>query len=79
MTRYEILKSDAINAAKSRGHRLGRFGFVLQANRMIGNSLCRDCGASVTINTNPMPNQIDIGGSAVAVDCQLSASHPSQD
>ena len=70
MTRYESLKRSAIESAEARGHELGRFGFVLQPNRMVGNSLCRKCGAGVTINTNPMPNQIDIGGRAVAVNCE---------
>ncbi len=27
------------------------------------------CGAWVQVETNPMPNSIDIGGPAVAIDC----------
>jgi|SRR5580704_291006 hypothetical protein len=69
MTRYESLKRSAKEAAKFRGHRLGRFQFSLQSNRMVGSAICKDCNATITINTNPLPNEIDIAGTAVAMGC----------
>jgi len=32
-------------------------------------SKCKVCGAYVTINDNPAPNDIEIGGAALAVHC----------
>ena len=31
---------------------------------------CDDCGLDVCINTLPQPNEIDIGGELVALNCQ---------
>jgi hypothetical protein len=35
----------------------------------IGDSVCKTCNAGVVIRTHPAPNQIDIGGTAVAFGC----------
>jgi hypothetical protein len=37
-------------------------------------SHCKVCGKTVTINSHPMPNEIDIGGEAVALNCGDNSS-----
>lgn len=70
MTKYESLKNQAKELASNRMHKLGRFTFRLSPNRMVGCAECTVCKAHVTINTNPLPNDIDIGGTAIAVNCK---------
>ena len=60
------LMARAEKAAKSRGHYLGDW-------RMSGEpgcwfSKCR-CGREVIIRTSPRPNETDISGDAIAVNC----------
>lgn len=33
-------------------------------------SNCKKCNMGVVVRTNPLPNQIDIGGEAVALNCK---------
>lgn len=40
-----------------------------QDNQEILEKTCPICGAWVQVNTKPAPNQIDIGGPAVAIHC----------
>jgi hypothetical protein len=72
-TRYMSLKRSAIESAESRGHSLSRFTFCLMPNRLTGSASCKRCNATVTINTNPLPNDTDIAGKAVAVNCIADA------
>jgi len=37
---------------------------------------CWSCHMEVLVNSNPMPNEIDIGGEAVALDCPGSGREP---
>lgn len=37
----------------------------------IWSGACQDCGATVSCRSNPLPNQADIAGDAVAVDCPV--------
>ena len=60
------LIQQATRAAKFRGHDMGDW-LNCGLNRAISN--CRACGMQAVINTNPMPNDIDIGGRAVALNC----------
>jgi hypothetical protein len=59
------LQREAARAARFREHRLGRW----EEHETWATAKCRDCPAQVTVNTKPMPNEIDIGGDAVAVNC----------
>jgi len=61
MKKETRLKKEANRAADFRGHRL-----FWQGNT----GTCEHCGAWAQIDTNPAPNGIDIGGPAVAVNCQ---------
>lgn len=63
MTRRDALKREARAVAAWRGHNLGRFENATDYRAI---AEC-DCGAYVQVNAKPMPNQIDIGGDAVAL------------
>jgi hypothetical protein len=60
------LKKEALESCKWRGHTMNRF-HTIDSTRAI--SYCDYCSTSVTVNIHPMPNQIDIGGDAVALNC----------
>ena len=62
----ETLKREATETANRRGHTLTWENF--SDKWALGSC---DCGAEVTVRTNPLPNEIDIGGDAVAI------NHPS--
>jgi hypothetical protein len=69
MASLDTLKSEAEEGATFRGHVMiwekpyhGERNSLQTAN-------CKHCPAWVQIDTKPMPNGIDIGGPAVAIDC----------
>lgn len=62
MSTLEQLETEGRLSAEMRGHVLGRF--------IDGMATCERCGRSVMVLTQPMPNEIDIGGAAVAVNCR---------
>jgi len=61
----ERLRVEASERAIWRGHDL--YWYNMDLNRAHGQ--CRNCEAWVTVNTEPLPNGINIGGPAVAIDC----------
>lgn len=63
--KLETLKRHARAAATWRGHDLGRF--ASHACPAGATAECRRCGAYVQVLSRPAPNDIDIGGDAVAV------------
>jgi hypothetical protein len=68
MKRERRLKVEALGTCKFLGHNMGKFrqhSFFL--NRHFAH--CHKCGMQAEINRQPMPNQIDIGGEAVALNC----------
>ena len=69
MKKVEKLKKEALGACKLRGHKMERFQYIINGGWIRGGSKCKKCGKYVTINTNPLPNQIEIGGDAVALNC----------
>ena len=60
------LMRSATEACNTRGHRMRRWTGD-EANRTTD---CRVCGMGVQVLLRPMPNEIDIGGKAVALDCE---------
>jgi hypothetical protein len=59
------LKKIAEEAAKIRGHTLDRWinsGTTARA-------VCKACNMQVTVNSAPAPNEIDLGGSVLALYC----------
>lgn len=67
----ETLKRHAREAAAWHGHDLGRF--ASHAHPAGATAECRRCGAYVQVIPCPAPNDIDIGGDAVAVGCNHGA------
>ena len=66
MRTIDRLKKEAIESCEFRGHIMGRFAHVAPDSAY---SICRRCGAEVSVDSRPMPNEIDIGGEAVGLSC----------
>lgn len=66
MTRITQLKREARESCEWRGHDMGRF----YAEGKHFTAICRRCSKWVCVTPNPLPNEIDIGGPAVAVGCE---------
>ena len=67
MTKLDRLIKEAGESCQYRGHRMSRFQHTESQTQAY--SYCRVCGCDVGVKTNPLPNEIDIGGEAVALDC----------
>lgn len=65
---YRKLVTEARAACERRGHSMRTLRRTLDGKET-GYAECRVCRASVSVDTRPMPNGIDISGSAVAVNC----------
>lgn len=63
MRKVDRLKQEARESCEFRGHKMKRF--------KDGFSECKVCKAWVYITLKPMPNDIDIGGPAVALHCPI--------
>jgi hypothetical protein len=63
----ETLRRDAATACKWRGHSMRWSKPSNDGHRMYGE--CRSCGMQVVLLDTPMPNEIEIGGEAVALNC----------
>ena len=73
-TKLRNLKNKAIEACESHGHVMQRFyrgpySIALGVKRTY-HSQCLRCNKGVTVHLKPMPNEIDIGGEAVALNCE---------
>jgi hypothetical protein len=67
MSRLDKLRQEAYESAGAfRGHLLGPWS---TGDRHVSTSACMWCARTVTVDTKPLPNGIDIGGEAVAIDC----------
>lgn len=66
-----LLKKEAESAIRFRGHKLNRWShsFDINGNQIKADAHCKNCGMSVFVNSRPMPNEIDIHGEAVALNC----------
>ena len=71
MTKFDSLKHNAATSCSSRGHKMSKFSThrTLMSERRIGISYCKECRMMVVVDTHPAPNGIDIGGEAVALNC----------
>lgn len=54
-------------SAHWRGHNLGPW--LMSDNCTVANAQCVSCDKQCVIRENPLPNEIDIGGEAVAHGC----------
>jgi len=66
MTHINRLKQEAAESCRFRGHNMGRF----QTDKYGASATCNVCGAEVQVTPRPMPNEIEIGGEAVALNCK---------
>lgn len=68
MRRLDRLIKEAREAAEWRGHKIPRFTHSNSMARAYTG--CLLCGKRVYADADPLPNGIEIGGNAVAVDCE---------
>jgi hypothetical protein len=66
----KYLKTQAKQAAEARGHRLSRFK-SLHSHTAVADCINRGgkCSASVYVTDKPLPNETNVAGDAVAVNC----------
>lgn len=65
-SRMAGLKQQATRATWSRGHDMKAFKHYTPDNAVAS---CRKCGMEVQVLAKPAPNEIDVGGEAVALNC----------
>ena len=63
----ERLRKEASTACQNRNHQMGDFETSVDGMSQV--SSCQKCFRFVQVNAKPKPNEIDIGGSAVIVNC----------
>ena len=68
MTKIDRLIKEARQSCEFRGHKMMRF--KIEPN--IAYSDCKVCGMGCSVIPRPSPNQINIGGRAVALHCEVS-------
>jgi hypothetical protein len=66
MSSIKTLSREAHESAKFRGHDMTRFKRI---NHKQWYSECKNCHKTMIINIDPMQNEIDIMGNAIALDC----------
>lgn len=69
MKKIDRLRRKAKKSAEQRGHTLSKF----QHHDVIY-AFCNKCKMSVFLNPDPMPNEIEISGRAVALNCKARES-----
>lgn len=67
MTKLKKLQKQALESCVWRGHKMVKW---LAYDDNSATTHCEICKAYVVVKTNPMPNEIDIGGTAVALNCK---------
>ena len=70
MAKLEELIVDAEKACSRRGHRLSNW---VSDRKLTAYNECLNCGTHVTVRVKPMPNQVDISGDAVALNCRTES------
>jgi len=66
--KIDRLIKEALESCVFRGHKMA--GVRIYKNRMRASCTCLVCGKGVWIETDPLPNSIDIAGEAVALGCE---------
>lgn len=69
MRKIERLSREALKSCKFRGHKMKRF-VKHDYWPTVRYAHCRVCDKQVVINSRPQPNDIEIGGGAVALNCK---------
>ena len=69
--KLSTLRKSAQKSTKARGHSMRwRLVFGRAGGPLAQGGACRHCGMEVWLHERPAPNQIDIGGEAVALNCK---------
>lgn len=68
MRTLKSLRREAAHTTNLRGHRM-RWSIHHGERKSLAIGVCNRCEAMVTCSTKPAPNEIAIGGDAVALDC----------
>jgi hypothetical protein len=66
-TKERRLKKEAIETCTNRGHKMSRFYSAKYHPHYFAK--CYNCLMEVMVDTHPEPNEIDISGEAVALNC----------
>jgi hypothetical protein len=72
MEKMRRLKLEAKKSCEHRGHKMGKFSSHLSCFKAESFCINENCKAWVQVNTNPLPNEIEIGGNAVGVNCPIN-------
>ena len=67
-SKLDALRCEPYDSTTWRGHLIGPW---TTGDRKLSTSACLHCGRTVTVNARPMPNEINIGGEAVAINCEV--------
>lgn len=72
MKKIDVLEKSARESATWRGHKLNRFSpaKIHSNGKQQSFARCLECGALAAVDTQPLPNDIDISGTAVALNCK---------
>lgn len=76
--RVARLVAQAVDAMTWRGHEVDHDRTLTswpEGGRLRAVLYCKNCPAQVTVDTDPLPNGIDIGGDAVAVNCPIDTQY----
>lgn len=66
------LKSEAAGVCAALGHKMTHFKqYRTGDGRVVFVSICKECGMDVAVKPRPWPNEINIGGEAVATTCKF--------
>ncbi len=65
----DSLKKSAGDSVMFRSHHMGRWTDVDDRRAVCE---CERCGMQLVINAKPIPNEIDVGGEACALDCPFA-------
>jgi len=66
----ETLKRKALQSCKFRGHTMGPWHKHDFYRDTVAYAHCKVCDMQVVVNVKPAPNDISIGGEAVALACE---------
>ena len=66
MKSLETLKRESAKSTKSRGHKMGAWQYYGKS----AGRICKICGLFVDVNYSPAPNEINICGEVVALNCK---------
>ena len=69
MRKMDRLIKEARESCAFRQHNMARFSHKRHNGMPLAYSWCKDCGMGVSVKPLTMPDEIEIGGEAVALHC----------